>query len=108
MYVKCIVHVYLIVYYFTILTTLQASCLAIAITSGIAVSAIDDVFNPDLLDDSKHSHRYSEVAYGLIGLGVMGILILIIAVIIRYVCVDNAINHNNFFPFAYIVSFLTS
>ena len=87
---------------------LQALCLGVLITSALVVSTIDDVFAPDLLDepeDRKHSDKYSEIGWMLLGIGIAGIIIPVVMAIFHCLYMNNVIKEY-FAAFASIVSLI--
>ena len=80
--------------------------MAVLIASAVALLTIDKIFAPDLLyesEDRKHSHKYSEIGWMLLGIGIAGVIIQVAMAIIRKLYMDNFIKEY-FVIFASIVS----
>ena len=80
--------------------------MAVLIASVVALSTIDKIFAPGLLDESEdreHSHKYKEIGWMLLGIGIAGVIIQVAMAIIRKLYMDNFIKEC-FVIFASIVS----
>lgn len=88
---------------------LQALCMGVIIASAVALSTIDDIFTPDPIDqseDTKHSDKYREIGWMLLGIGIAGAIIQVFMGIIHFYFYKNIVIKEYFIAFASIVSFI--
>ena len=90
---------------------LQALCLGVLIASAVALSTTDDIFAPGLLDDPedrKHSDKYREIGWMLLGIGIAGAIIQVFMAIIHFYFYvnSNSVIKEYFVAFACTVSLI--